>query len=875
MDRVSADLATRSIEFVVDNVERLVAAHLPDLRIPRVFAGYPVGPDVRADLAFTLGLLLEAGVDSIAGRAIADALDQVLEPVDGARTHTFYSYRVAESLARLGRRAGDLAPNLAEACDSTGAVAGLDDGTLPRNYASVLARCEVARMRLGLIDTDDPLLARLLSDTRELLTSNPSGHLDDSRAATGRYDIYTADVRLFTEPFADLLGDAWAPGAREAVRLAEKVVQSNGAAFTWGRSTGALSVCLTLELAGLVHRHDLGADRQRWSALGDRALDRLGGWFSGGVITAHQYRSTYGYRGPFRRLQMTLDCLGKVVDAALALRDGEPSPAAPSSDTLPRRDELIVLDGARRAAVWSYRSESLAFVLPLVGATTTDYLPSPVNPGLFEVPVDSTLATGVPFAVRGGTVYAPALLPAEVDHADGTLTVRHSGFWPTGLLEVGDDVEPLAGERTATYRVDGRTLHVEESLTFAGKLPHALALQVAEPKGRPLRVDVDLGTASGAVTTIDVAGIKEWRSFWSEIPTLHQVDIDPAPAAAFRWSVTPKFRVLTTAHEHHYHRSLYDPLAADVVDARFPMGKLNDVDALRETLSTCDVFHLHWPEWFLGADLARNEWFLDELRRAGVRIVWTQHNLVPHIRDARLGPVYQAWASAADAVLHHSEWGRRRVEERYSFHAGAHHAIVPHPHFGHLAHGRDAERRRRLEAELGLRHDVIRLGVVGAPRPEKDVGLVLRAMRRSRRDDVELVVFSLEGSEDVPDDERIHAERYQMVDRDLYEDRLGLVDVLVLPFARGEMLTTGTVGDAIAHGLPALVSDWEFLREVLGDAAITYGSSEDDLVAAIDALDRSQLSVAAAASASLQHRYAASTVAERLLSALEVVGLRL
>ena len=55
-----------------------------------------------------------------------------------------------------------------------------------------------------------------------------------------------------------------------------------------------------------------------WAATRD-----LPRWFAGdGVITAHQRRDTYGYRGPHRRLQMTLDCLGKLVDAALALRAG-------------------------------------------------------------------------------------------------------------------------------------------------------------------------------------------------------------------------------------------------------------------------------------------------------------------------------------------------------------------------------------------------------------------------------------------------------------------------------------------------------------------------------------------------------------------------
>ena len=70
--------------------------------MPSVFAGFPVGSDVRADLAFTLGLLHAGGTGEIAGIGIEDTLATVLLAVDGPRTHTFFSYRVAETLARFG-----------------------------------------------------------------------------------------------------------------------------------------------------------------------------------------------------------------------------------------------------------------------------------------------------------------------------------------------------------------------------------------------------------------------------------------------------------------------------------------------------------------------------------------------------------------------------------------------------------------------------------------------------------------------------------------------------------------------------------------------------------------------------------------------------
>ena len=48
-------------------------------------------------------------------------------------------------------------------------------------------------------------------------------------------------------------------------------------------------------------------------------------------------------------------------------------------------------------------------------------------------------------------------------------------------------------------------------------------------------------------------------------------------------------------------------------------------------------------------------------------------------------------------------------------------------------------------------------------------------------------------------------------------------------------------------GLPALVSPWPYLTEVLGEAAIPYGRTAADLAATVDALDEATLSRARAA----------------------------
>lgn len=101
--------------------------------------------------------------------------------------------------------------------------------------------------------------------------------------------------------------------------------------------------------------------------------------------------------------------------------------------------------------------------------------------------------------------------------------------------------------------------------------------------------------------------------------------------------------------------------------------------------------------------------------------------------------------------------------------------------------------------------------------------------------------------EHVPDDWRITVLPYEEVPRDRYDRRLAIIDVLALPLEGGTYLTTGQVADAVGAGLPALVSPWPYLTEVLGDAAIPYGRTAADLAATIDALDEATLARARAA----------------------------
>jgi hypothetical protein len=209
----------------------------------------------------------------------------------------------------------------------------------------------------------------------------------------------------------------------------------------------------------------------------------------------------------------------------------------------------------------------------------------------------------------------------------------------------------------------------------------------------------------------------------------------------------------------------------------------------------------------------------------------------------------------AAGVIHHSEWGRGVIAERYDFRDDALHRVIPHGHWGPLMTSgvRTAGDRAEAEAELGMAPCRLRIGLIGAPRPGKDTQLLIDGFAACGRDDLQLLVLCHDG-EKVPDDERITALPYDEVPRPVYDRRLATIDLLALPLDGSIYLTTGQAADAVGAGIPALVSPWPYLREVLGDAGIAYGHTVDDLTATLDALDEATL---AAARAALPERQAA------------------
>lgn len=332
---------------------------------------------------------------------------------------------------------------------------------------------------------------------------------------------------------------------------------------------------------------------------------------------------------------------------------------------------------------------------------------------------------------------------------------------------------------------------------------------------------------------------------------------------------------MSSRYPHPYNRELYDQMADWVVDQPFPTDDHVNTIAKAEIFRGIDLFHLHWPELILNADPASHIKLIQTLQQLKIGIVWTQHNLLPHNCDPIWAEIYQLWATAADAVIHHSRWGLQRVLDYRPYAPGAIHAVIPHGHWQNLIENTEVDTGAEPGADWIGKRSRLQLGILGAPRGSKDVLGVVRAFLACERDDLELVIYSLGPDEVVPPHPRIHSVRYRRGPRSVYNRRLSTIDVLVLPFGNGgNMLTTGLVGDVVGKGIPALISEWDYLQETLGEAGIPFGGDGPDLTTCLRQLTREELDRAASASRALRDVHAWSTIAEQTLELLEAVSAR-
>jgi beta-1,4-mannosyltransferase len=242
----------------------------------------------------------------------------------------------------------------------------------------------------------------------------------------------------------------------------------------------------------------------------------------------------------------------------------------------------------------------------------------------------------------------------------------------------------------------------------------------------------------------------------------------------------------------------------------------------RESRDRPDVVHLHWIEYLVrgpgsgpralarsGARTARLAAGLRLLRRHGVGIVWTVHNLQPHESSyPRLeAAAVRATAQSAHRLIVHSNHARKRVAEAYGQDAKL--TVIPHGNFiGSYPPPRHS--REEVRAMLGLSRDAFAFLIFGQVRRYKRIPEAIAAFRALPSNDVALVVAGSAwdtGEREAVQhaaagDPRIRLRLGFVPNEDIRELHLA-VDAAVLAYH--ELFSSGALLLALSLGVPAVV----------------------------------------------------------------------
>jgi glycosyltransferase involved in cell wall biosynthesis len=287
-----------------------------------------------------------------------------------------------------------------------------------------------------------------------------------------------------------------------------------------------------------------------------------------------------------------------------------------------------------------------------------------------------------------------------------------------------------------------------------------------------------------------------------------------------------------------------------------------DMLRYRRAARRADVVHFQWlaVQWL-------DPWLLPQRRGAALPVVLTAHDLLP--REPRPGQAraQRRCYDAVDAVVVHSEYGRRRLVEATALDPGKV-RVIPHGAFEHLT---------RLPHEQALSDDLAQVSepvvlFFGLLRPYKGIEVLLDAWRGVRGAELWIVgrprlaldplrALAPAGVRFVP---RFVAD----VEVPAYFRR---ADIVVLPYPRTERFDfSGVLATALAFGKPVVLTDVGGFPEVAATGAALLvppddpGALREALVSLIEdpgARDR----LAAAALAAAAGPYSWDEAAKRTL----------
>lgn len=254
------------------------------------------------------------------------------------------------------------------------------------------------------------------------------------------------------------------------------------------------------------------------------------------------------------------------------------------------------------------------------------------------------------------------------------------------------------------------------------------------------------------------------------------------------------------------------------------------------------VLHLHWPHRYLrprygSTSLARwgTTFELRLLRRLGVRIVWTIHNVGAHDggRSDAETRGQEAIASLCHAIICHCEAARTLAADAWGLDARTRARMHVVAHGNYAGVYPDTVGREEARAELGLARDETVLLFLGQVRPYKGVLELIEAFRTIERSHVRLLVagqverraLSQTLRHAAAGDTRISLRLGRVKDPRM-QLFLRSADAMVLPYR--DVLTSGSAVLGMTFGLPIVAPRIGCLPETLEGCSVMYDAADPD-----------------------------------------------
>ena len=229
-----------------------------------------------------------------------------------------------------------------------------------------------------------------------------------------------------------------------------------------------------------------------------------------------------------------------------------------------------------------------------------------------------------------------------------------------------------------------------------------------------------------------------------------------------------------------------------------------------------DVFHLHWPEYYLNRPLPKalmgslmvllsTAW----LRRRGTRILWTVHN--PH-SHALSHPAIESWfwrifTGMLDGFVSLSGSCAKWVEADVPRLRQAERAVIPHGHY-RQAYPPPVRRVRARDA-LGLTPQKTVLLFFGAVSPYKNVPHLITTFREAALPDTQILIAGRADPrhrrqvEKAADGDHCIMLDLRRIPRDEVQLLFSAADLVVLPFS--DIMHSGSAILALSFNKPVLV----------------------------------------------------------------------